>query len=55
MCMFENNCLENTDCINCPVLPICGGGCPLDRAVDNGKTILRVLFIRNTLTKYYRA
>lgn len=51
MCMFENNCLENTDCINCPVLPICGGGCPLDRAVDNGKNNIACSFYKKYIDK----
>ncbi len=31
---FKTNHLENSECIDCPVLPVCGGGCPLDRETD---------------------
>ena len=33
---FKTNHLENSECIDCPVLPVCGGGCPLDRETDQG-------------------
>ena len=29
--IFENNPFKDTECCNCNVFPICGGGCPLDR------------------------
>jgi hypothetical protein len=35
-CFFTANHLENSECIDCPVLPVCGGGCPLDREIDQG-------------------
>lgn len=35
-CFFKFNHLENSECIDCTVLPICGGGCPLDREADQG-------------------
>lgn len=45
-CMFKNNYLENTECMNCPVLPICGGGCPLDREADGGENNVACSFYK---------
>lgn len=35
---FKTNHLENSECIDCPVLPVCRGACPLDRdrGIDQG-------------------
>ncbi|EEX70737.1 hypothetical protein GCWU000325_02321 [Alloprevotella tannerae ATCC 51259] len=37
---FKTNHLENSDCIDCPVLPVCGGACPLDRGI--GQSVNKV-------------
>lgn len=41
---------DDKECSNCAILPICGGGCPLDRAQkDNGKDISLCPFIKTNL------
>ena len=50
-CFFKNNHLENSDCIDCPVLPICGGGCPLDREVDKDANKMSCSFYKTHLDK----
>ena len=50
-CFFKNNHLENSECIDCPVLPVCGGGCPLDREVDKGTNKISCSFYKTYLDK----
>ena len=50
-CFFKNNHLENSDCIDCPVLPVCGGGCPLDREVDKDANKMSCSFYKTHLDK----
>ncbi len=36
---FQEEAFSDQECLNCPVFPICGGGCPLDRIKRaNGET-----------------
>ena len=35
--IFEDNPFYDTECCNCNVFPICGGGCPLDRIKNRRK------------------
>ncbi|MDE6536870.1 MAG: SPASM domain-containing protein [Muribaculaceae bacterium] len=32
---FKADAFSDEECLNCPVFPICGGGCPLDRIRRN--------------------
>lgn len=39
MSAFQEDPFSDEECLNCPVFPICGGGCPLDRIKKaNGET-----------------
>lgn len=49
-CFFKFNHLENSECINCSVLPVCGGGCPIDREKENGNNEISCSFYKSYLT-----
>lgn len=49
-CFYEKHYLENQECLNCSILPVCGGGCPLDRQADNGKNNVACSFYKKHLT-----
>lgn len=34
---FENDPFDDAECRQCKVLPICGGGCPIDRKKGENK------------------
>lgn len=46
-CFFNQCHMENSECLQCNVMPICGGGCPLDREADNGSNRISCSFYRN--------
>lgn len=50
-CFFKCSHFENEECLNCPVLPVCGGGCPLDRELDNGDNTVSCSFYKTHLSK----
>lgn len=35
--MFAQNPFHSAECLHCNILPICGGGCPIDREKYIGK------------------
>lgn len=37
-CVFKYSPFDDNDCVNCEILPICGGGCPIDREKKLDKT-----------------
>lgn len=42
---------DNPECIDCPVLPVCGGGCPLDREIDQGVNKVACSFYKTHIDK----
>lgn len=46
-CFFNQCYLENSECTQCKILPICGGGCPLDRETDKGSNKISCSFFRD--------
>lgn len=50
-CFFKFNHIENSECIDCSILPICGGGCPLDREADQGTNKTSCSFYKEYIDK----
>lgn len=51
---LQNNRIENDKCINCPILPICAGGCPHKPVVENANPICDTYkYNLNQILKYY--
>ncbi len=48
---LSNDPFDDIECSNCAILPICGGGCPIDRASKaSGKSISLCPFIKANLS-----
>jgi uncharacterized protein len=47
---LSNEAFDDVECSNCAILPICGGGCPINRAQKaSGKNISLCSFFKNNL------
>ena len=49
-CAFSFSAFDNKECVNCPVFPICGGGCPTDRIKEKGKNFASCSFYKEYIT-----
>lgn len=49
-CAFSFSAFDNKECVNCPVFPICGGGCPTDRIKEKGKNFASCSFYKEHIT-----
>lgn len=52
--MFGADQLEDNSCRECPYLPLCNGGCPIQRIenkFNNGKNV-NCIFYKGVLDKY---
>jgi len=49
-CALRYDPFEDDECVKCPVLPLCGGGCPRDYEKENAKEI-RCTYLKNHLAE----
>ena len=50
-CTFSQCYMDNAECQQCKIMPICGGGCPLDREAEFGSNRLSCSFYRDYIDK----